>query len=200
MNSQRWWSGVILCGVLTGCGGQGVPVPTDRFHRLNVGAPTTVYATPPLAGIVEVDRFRAAGVLHDRAIVFVEHDNPNVLHQYHYQLWADPPTRMLQIVTVDYLREAHLANQVVTTGLGIEPAYTLTGDIKKLEHMVGNSSSVMVEIEFGLREHSDGSLVWVKRYSESMTVKDDKVGTATRAISEAVTKILTSLSADLVRQ
>jgi ABC-type uncharacterized transport system auxiliary subunit len=191
---------VILCGVLAGCAGEGVPVPTDRFHRLNVGAPATVYATPQLAGIVEVDRFRAAGVLHDRAIVFVEHDKPDVLHQYHYQLWSDPPTRMLQMVTVDYLREAHLANQVVTTDLGSEPTYTLTGDIKKLEHIVGNSSSVAVEIEFGLRAHRDGSLVWVKRYSESMTVKDDKVGTATRAISEAVTKILTNLSADLAGQ
>jgi hypothetical protein len=32
-----------------------------------------------------------------------------------------------------------------------------------------------------------------------MTVKDDTVGSATRAISEAVAEILTSLSADLAR-
>jgi ABC-type uncharacterized transport system auxiliary subunit len=76
----------------------------------------------------------------------------------------------------------------------------LTGDIKKLEHIVGNSSSVVVELEFGLREHRDGSLVWVKTYTASMTVKDDRVGTATRAMSEAVAEILTSLSADLARQ
>ncbi len=200
MTSRSWCSSVILCGVLAGCGGQGVPVPTDRFHRLIVGAPATVYETPQLAGIVEVDRFHAAGVLQDRAIVFVEHDNPNVLHQYRYQLWADPPTRRLQMVTVDYLREAHLADQVVTTGLRIVPTYTLTGDIKKLEHIVGNSSSVVVELEFGLRKQRDGSLVWVKSYTASRTVKDDKVGSATRAISEALAEILTGLSADLVRQ
>jgi ABC-type uncharacterized transport system auxiliary subunit len=201
MRAHRLWcSGVILCSVLAGCGEQGVPVPTDRFHRLIVGAPATVYETPQLAGIVEVDRFDAAGVLQDRAIVFVENDNPNVLHQYRYQLWADPPTRMLQTATVDYLREARLADQVVTTDLRIVPTYTLTGDIKKLEHIVGNSSSVVVELEFGLRKHRDGSLVWVKSYTASMTVKDDKVGTATRAISKAVAEILTSLSADLARQ
>ena len=200
MISARWCSGVILCSVLAGCGEQGVPVPTDRFHRLIVGPPATVHETPQLAGIVEVDRFHAAGVLQDRAIVFVENDNPNVLHQYHYQLWADSPTRMLQMATVDYLREARLADQVVTTGLRIVPTYTLTGDIKKLEHIVGNSSSVVVELEFWLREHRDGSLVWVKTYTASMTVKDDRVGTATRAMSEAVAEILTSLSADLARQ
>jgi len=185
--------------VLAGCGEQGVPVPSDRFHRLDIGGPATVYQTPQLAGVVEVDRFHAAGVLQDRAIVFVEHDNPNVMHQYNYHLWADSPTRMLQMATVDYLREAQLADQVVTTGLRIEPTYTLIGGIKKLEHVVGNSSSVVVELEFGLRERRDGSLVWVKSYTADMTVKDDSVATATRAISEAVEEILSNLSADLAR-
>ena len=185
--------------MLAGCSEQGVPVPSDRFYRLDVGGPATVYQTPQLAGIVEVDRFRAAGVLQDRAIVFVEYGNPNVMHQYNYHLWADSPTRMLQIATVDYLREAHLADQVVTTALRVQPTYTLIGDIKKLEHVVGNSSSVVVELEFGLRENRDGSLVWVKSYTTTMTVKDDKVATATRAISEAVEEILTNLSADLAR-
>jgi cholesterol transport system auxiliary component len=200
LNSRRWWSIAILYSVLTACAGQGVPVPSDRFHRLIVGAPTTVYEMPRLAGAMEVDRFRATGVLQDRAIVFVERDRPNVLRQYDYQRWADPPTRMLQMATVDYLREARVAGQVVATGLLIDPTYTLTGEIKKLEHVVGNSSSVVIELEFGLLEHTDGSLVWVKSYATSRKVKDDTVAAATRAISEAVEEILTRLSADLARR
>jgi len=200
LNSRRWWSLAILYSVLTGCAEPGVPVPSDRFHRLTVGAPTTVYETPRLAGAMEVDRFRATGVLQDRAIVFVESDNPNVLRQYDYQRWADPPTRMLQTVTVDYLREARVADQVVATGLRVDPAYTLIGDIKKLEHVVGNSSSVVVELEFGLRERRGGGLVWAKSYTTSRKVKDDSVAAATRAISEAVEEILTNLSADLARR
>ena len=196
---RRWWSGAILCAVLTGCGGQDASVPAERFHRLIVGAPTTVYDPPRLVGALEVDRFHAVGVLQDRAIIFIEHDNPNVLRQYDYQLWADPPTRLLQIATVDYLRDAQLADQVVTTGLRTDPTYTLVGDIKKLEHVVGNSSSVVVELEFGLREHRDGSLVWMKSYTASRSVKDDSVAAATRAISDAVEAILTSLSADLAK-
>ena len=199
MISRHLWSGAIIAGVLVGCGGEGVPVPSDRFHRLTVGAPTTVYQAPQLAGIVEVDRFNAAGVLQDRAIIFIEHENPNVMHQYYYHLWADPPTRMLQIATVDYLRAANLADQVVKTGLRIEPTYTLTGDIKRLEHVVGNSSSVLVELEFGLREHEDGKLVWVKDYTVNKAVESDSVAAATRAIGEAIEEILGSLSADLAR-
>ena len=174
-------------------------MPSDRYHRLTAGAPATVYETPRLTGTMEVERFHAAGVLQDRAIIFVEHDNPNVLQQYHYHLWADPPTRMLQMATVDYLRESHLADQVVTADLRIDPTYTLIGDIKKLEHVVGNSSKVLVELEFGLREHKDGSLVWVKGYTVKKEVKDDSVAAATRAFSEAIDEILTSLSADLAR-
>jgi ABC-type uncharacterized transport system auxiliary subunit len=200
LNSRRWWLVAILYGLLTACAEPGVPVPSDRFHRLIVGAPSTVYEMPRLAGAMEIDRFRATGVLQGRGIIFVERDSPNVLHQYDYQRWADPPTRMLQMVTVDYLREARVADQVVATGLRIDPTYTLIGDIKKLEHVVGNSSSVVVELEFGLREHRDGSLVWVKTYTTSRTVKDDSVAAATRAISEAVEEILTSLSADLARR
>ncbi len=175
-------------------------MPAERFHRLIVGPPTTVYDTPRLAGALEVDRFHAAGILQDRAIIFIEHDNPNVLRQYDYQLWADPPTRLLQVVTVDYLRDAQLADQVVATGLRTDPSYTLMGDIKKLEHVVGNSSSVVVELEFGLREHRDGNLVWVKSYTAIRTVKESTVAGATRAISKAIEEILSSLSADLARR
>jgi cholesterol transport system auxiliary component len=200
LNSRYWWSGAILASALAGCGGEGVPVPSDRFHRLTVGEPATVYETPQLEGTVEVDRFNAAGVLQDRAIIFIEHDNPNVMHQYHYHLWSDPPTRMLQIATVDYLRAAHMADQVVKTGRRIIPAYTLTGDIKRLEHVVGNSSSVLVELEFGLRGHKDGNLVWVKSYTVNKAVDDDSVETATRAIGEAVEEILASLSVDLAKR
>ena len=151
MNSRRWWSVAILYSVLAGCAEQGAPVPSDRFHRLIVGAPTTVYDSPRLAGTMEVDRFRANSILQDRPIIFVERDNPNVMRQYDYQLWADPPTRMLQMVTVDYLRQTRLADRVVATGLRIVPTYTLIGDIKKLEQVLGNSSSILVELEFGLR-------------------------------------------------
>ncbi len=174
-------------------------MPSDRYHRLTAAAPATVYETPKLTGTMEVERFHAPDVLQDRAIIFVEHDNPNVLHQYRYQLWAEPPTRMLQVATVDYLREARLADQVVMTGLRIDPTYTLIGDIKKLEHVVGNSSSVVVELEFGLREHKDGSVVWVKGYTVRKEVKDNSVAAATVAISVAVDEILASLSSDLAR-
>lgn len=190
----------MLCGILAGCGGQGVPVPSDRFHRLSVGAPSTVYQTPSLAGTVEVERFLADGVLQDRAIVFVEHDNPNVLQQYQYQLWAEPPTRMLQAATVEYLREAHVADQVVDSDVRVEPSYTLTGEIKKLEHVRGNSSSVLVELEYRLQDYRRGDLVWVKTYRVGKAARDASVAAATDAIGQAVADVLAMLSDDLARR
>jgi ABC-type uncharacterized transport system auxiliary subunit len=191
---------MVLVGVVAGCGEQGVPVPSDRFHRLSIGAPATVYQKPPVAGTLEVVRFSAIDVLEDRAIVFTEKDSPDVLHQYHYQLWADAPPHMLQVATVDYLRQARLADQVVTTGRGIVPTYTLRGDIKKLEHVVGGSSSVVVELEFALREHKSGNVVWVKSYTANKAAKNDSVGAATRAFSQAVQEILSNLTAELARR
>lgn len=200
MNNGYWWLALVLSGMLAGCGESGVPVPSDQFHRLTVGAPAVVYEKPRIPGVLEVDRFRASEVLQDRAIVFVEHDSPNVLHQYYYQLWVDEPTRMLQTATIDYLREAHLADQIVGTGLRIVPAYTLSGEIKKLEHDVGNPSGVAVALEFSLREHKSGNMVWMKSYNADRTVSDSSVAAATRAISEAVQEILGNLSMDLARR
>jgi cholesterol transport system auxiliary component len=186
--------------MLAACGESGVPVPSDQFHRLSVGAPAVVYEKARIPGVLEVDRFRASDVLQDRAIVFVERDSPNVLHQYYYQLWADEPTRMLQAATIDYLREAHLADQVVGSGLRVVPAYTLSGEIKKLEHDLGSPSGVAVALEFSLREHKSGALVWMKSYNADRAVPNSSVAAATRAISEAVQEILGSLSMDLARR
>lgn len=200
MTSLGRWAVVLVAAALAGCGEQGVPVPTDRFHRLAVAGPESVYTSPRLHGILEVERFDAAGVLQGRQIIFVEHDSPNVLHEYHYHLWVDPPTRLLQNVTADYLREANLADQVIVAGLRIEPNYTLAGEIRQLEHVVGNSARVSVELEFRLRKNETDSLVWAKTYKATRDVADDTVGSATRAMAEAVAEILTRLSADLGRQ
>lgn len=197
MSSRSLGSAVVLCTILVGCGGQGAPVPTDRFYRLNVAAPSAVFETPKLAGTLEVDRFKASGVLQDRAIVFVEQGYPNVMQQYQYQLWEDPPTLMLETATVEYLRSTHLADQVVTAGLRIEPSYTLTADIRKLEHVVGSSSSVRVEIEYRLRDYRRGDLVWVKTYKVAKAARDASVVAATEAIGDAVGEILANLTTDL---
>ena len=42
--------------------------------------------------------------------------------------------------------------------------------------------------------------MWVKSYKATRAVKDDTVGAATQAMSEAVQEILTELSADLARR
>ena len=65
-SSRSRWAAVLVCAALVGCGEQGVPVPTDRFHRLTVEGPTGVYEAPRLEGILEVERFNAAGVLQGR--------------------------------------------------------------------------------------------------------------------------------------
>ena len=72
MNSRQLWTVAVLCAGLAGCGQQGVPVPTDRFHRLMIESPATVYPTPRLPGVLEVERFSADGVLQGRSIIFVD--------------------------------------------------------------------------------------------------------------------------------
>ena len=197
MSSRLGLAGAALCTLLVGCGQQPVAVPKDHFYRLSITPSASVVRAEKLEGVVQVDRFGADGLFQDRAIVYAHSDTPNVLHQYRYHFWTEAPTRMLQNVTVQYLRSAHLADQIVTPEHRTDASFTLSGDIRKLEHIVGNSSRVLVEIEYGLRRNSDGSLVWLKDYRVSKVIADEHVSGATQAISQAMSEILSELIADI---
>jgi ABC-type uncharacterized transport system auxiliary subunit len=150
-----------------------------------------------LEGTLEVQRFDADGVLQDRAIVYAASTAPDVLFQHRYQFWTDTPSRMLQDVAVNYLRSMGIALQIVTPEHRIQPNYTLSGNIKRMEHLVGESPAVSVEIEFGLRRESDGTMLWLDDYRVSKEVASDDVALATVAISEAVAEILAALLEDI---
>lgn len=191
------WLGPALTGVLVACGGQPVSVPQEQFHRLTVASPAPGIKGRILDGTLQVQRFAADGVLQDRAIVYAVSTSPDVLYQHRYQLWTDTPSHMLQNVTVSYLRSAGIASQIVTPEHRVQPDYTLSGHIRRMEHMVGEAPGVAVEIEFNLRRESDGRMLLLQDYRVAKVVSNDDVGLATRAISEAVTEILATLLEDI---
>lgn len=189
-----------LAGVaLAGCTQQPVSVQAEQYYRLTITRDSGAPIDGALGGTLEVERFLADGLLSDRAIAYARAGEPDVLHQYRYHFWSDPPTRMLQQATADYLRSARVASSVVMPELRVQADYSLICHVRRLEQVVGSPSRVLVGLEFALRRNRDGELVLQDSYQVTRTVEDASVGAAVGAMSVAVQEILAALLDDITR-
>jgi ABC-type uncharacterized transport system auxiliary subunit len=170
-------------------------VPDDRFYRVSLPEAASRGSTQ-LPGVLVVNRFLADGLISERPMVYGPVESPNQLRQYHYDYWVEPPTRMLQEELVRYLRSAGLAEKTVTPELRIRPDFELSGKVRRLEHLRGGPSRVVVDIEFVLRS-GRGGLLWVDEYHSEVEVGDSQVPTAVGAFDQAVAEIYASLLSDL---
>lgn len=187
----------VVAALVSGCGATTEAPPRDSFYRLDVAAPEALRADALLDGPLIVKRFGADGTVGQRPIVYADASSRHALHQYNYHLWADPPPRMVQELTVDMLRGAGVAEPVVTPEVRVQADYELTGKIKLLEHLRGEESSVEVRLEFHLHRLRDGELLLVQDYEVSRAAADASVTEATRAMNEALGEIYTRLVADI---
>lgn len=172
-------------------------IPPDRYYRIVVDTPEAAPAQPRLDGPLEVDRPAADGLLGARPIVYAETARPNELQAYSYDFWSEPPALMLQSELVSYLRTAGVADMVVTPGLRVNADYRLSGRLRRLEHLVGEPSKVLVEIEFAMRDNRRGRIILLKTYRAEAIPVDTTLPAAVDAFGQAFTAIAARLTADL---
>lgn len=172
------------------------PLPEDQYFRLHAAAPPALGA-PRLPGALVVKRFAADGLLSQRALVYARSDAPQALYQYHYHLWADTPTAMLQQVFAGALREARVADQVVTPSMGVGAGHALAGRIVRLEHLLGEPAGVVVELELAVFDDRAHELIMLRTYRLQLDVPGPGVGAAVSAMNDALTRIVARFVADL---
>jgi ABC-type uncharacterized transport system auxiliary subunit len=188
--------GLTLAAVaaLAGCAQQ--KIPQDSFYRLSNSASVSP-AGAPLDGTLVVPRFLSDGLLSERPVVFALNNSPQRLQQYNYHFWVESPSRMIQELTVDYLRKANLAPRVVTPEFRTPGDYELTGKIKRFEQVQGRPPRAVVTLEFGLYRVRDGHLLHLESYEKSIPLNDEDVSRATVAMGVAVQQILAGLVQDI---
>lgn len=192
---KRYLPIFLSVAMLAGCGQQS-KVPQDSFYRLTAPASLAPSATG-LDGVLVVSRFLADGLLSERPLVYARPASPEKLQQYNYHFWVESPARMLQELTVDYLRKAAAAPMVVTPELRAAAAYELIGKIKRLEQVRGDDPRAVVSLEFGLYRIKDGSLILLRSYDKSVALNGDDVSAAAAAMSDAVSEVLANLVRDI---
>lgn len=165
------------------------PVPKDNFYRLHIGSPKQVYDKPLLSGTIEVQRFSADGLLANRPIVYADSQRPHLLNEYHYHFWSEPPPVMIRDQLVDYLRAAKTSKQIVTPELRVNSAVTISGKIKRFEHIRGNGAHAAVELELAARNKKSGDLLYLGTYGVKTPVGGGDVASAVESINRSVREI-----------
>jgi len=166
------------------------PLPKDHYYRLGGIVNDIGSLGSPLNGILEVERFQADGLVGGRSILFTEAGKEQEVQEYHYHLWTEGPTSLIQDSLIAYLRDVKVAKSIVTPEMRLTPDHAISGRIRHLERIIGGKQpKVLVELEIGLKNIADDRLVFIESYSQEVTHKDENVSTAVAAMNQAVASI-----------
>ena len=114
-----------------------------------------------------------------------------------YHLWADSPERMLQQQLAEFLRAAHVADQVATPDVGAEPNWIAGGTLRRLDVVGGSAPAADVELELWLRDAGGRTPPFRQTYRVERPAGGDGMEAAVRALSEAVGAAFEAFLADL---
>ena len=175
------------------------PVPEDAFYRLEVSSPHPTQNAPLLAGILEIDPFRADPLTGGRAMLYRGANAPTRVHRLPYTFWMDAPAAMLQLEVAEYLRTAGVSEHVVTPSARTNAQYALAGTIIRLEQIRGEAPAVVIELELSVVERRSRELLFHGTYREEVSATGRDVVHAADAFGRALGSILDRFVADLVR-
>lgn len=151
-------------------------------------------------GVLSVAQFEAEGLLRERPLLYSTTGSAYEMQQHDYHYWMDPPTRMLQLQLVDYLRASGLAQSVVTPDLRIKADYEVSGRIRRLERLLGGGPArVVAELELSLVARANNGLLVIGTYSAEAIAGDDGVESSVLALNQALGQVFGRFLADASR-
>jgi ABC-type uncharacterized transport system auxiliary subunit len=183
---------VVILATVAVVGCTAPEVPSDHFYRLSFEPAPTPSNTTVLYGGILVDRPVADGLIGNRAIIYVS-GAPTVLETFSYHFWAAPPANMIQNLLVRCLRAGALTDEVVTPEQRVETRYTLFSELQRMEMHTGQTRSVVLSLDMGLRDDKQKQLLMSQTYQAEGIPADSSVGAAAEALSGAFSTICRQL-------
>jgi cholesterol transport system auxiliary component len=188
---------LLLCLLLTACA-SAPGIPETSYFRLPARSVPAPAPSPPLAGALVVDTFLADGVHSDQSLLYSLDPDGERLRAYHYQLWVDPPTRMLQRRLIATLRDAGVAG-VVAERLPPEALrWRVSGRIEAFERL-RRPDGWHVQVVLQLRLDDGGRSLprLLREYRRERPAGGESVRDSVRALGAAVDEIYAEFIADL---
>ena len=183
---------------LTGCAGA-PGIPETTYFRLPPRAKVAPQPTPPLPWPIVVDTLIADGLYSDQAIIYSLDPQGARLRAYHYQLWVDPPVRLLQRRLIGTLRDARVAPLVADRLPTQTQALRIEGRIERFERVkldAGYKVAVALSLRADVRDGKPPLVL--KEYSRELPTSGDTVRDSVDAIAKALDEIYAEFVADLV--
>lgn len=173
------------------------PAPVDRVYRLPVPPPEQSRPAPLLPGTLEVERPTGDHLTRERAILSAQAGRSTEVRPYPYDLWSDSPTLLVQRALADYLREARVAERVVTPEAGVHEDWTVTGHLSRLDQLADEPPRVLVELELRLTDVGGRRLALQRSYRVERPADAAGVEAAVRAMGAAVASVFERFVADI---
>jgi ABC-type uncharacterized transport system auxiliary subunit len=172
-------------------------VPDFTYYRLP--RPEPLEAAPkPLFGDIVVDVFAADGLYGDQALIYATDPAAQELRQYHYQLWTDPPTRVLQRRMIEQLRKTNVAGVITDELPASRPAIRISGIILRFDRAPNETGGFTATVALKLRADDESGIPLLDDYYRAEKPAADTTMRATvDAYGAALDQVFAAFYADL---
>jgi len=196
--SVAWWRVVLpLLSVLVLSACASDPIPEVTYFRLPPPAPVQSRTVAALDEPIVVDVFLADGLHGEQAILYQTSPGSGI-KAYHYQLWNDPPVRMLQRRLIRRLRDAGVSALVtdrLSTNLNAVRISAVLESFERVRNGEGWDVSVGLEMRV---DRGDAPLPQLlKSYSATVPAESATIQAAVRAFAVAVDQVFGEFTHDL---
>lgn len=188
---------IVAAGALTLSACDVPTVPDFTYYRLPRATPLKSMETP-LFGDIVVDTFAADGLYGDQALVYSLDPAAQQLRQYHYQLWTDPPARVLQRRLLEQLRDANVATRVTDELPASHPAVRISGTILRFDRSPNASGGFTATVALKLRADDDKGMPMLDDYYRAeLPAAGNDVKATVDAYGAALDKVFAEFYLDL---
>lgn len=187
---------LLLTLALNGCGSSG-PARSDSYYRLDLSS-SDQKASHHYPGTILVSKLDGRGFAGDRAMIFRDASKQDQVQRYTYHLWAEAPPLSLQDLMARRLREANIADFVVTPTQRVRADLIIAGTLFRMEHHpYDQPPGVVVDLELGVVRADRREPLFLKRYSSTQDATDEQISSAIPAFNRAVAAIFSEFLRDL---
>ncbi|HET9484674.1 MAG TPA: ABC-type transport auxiliary lipoprotein family protein [Xanthomonadales bacterium] len=185
-----------FAAALAGC--ESAPIPDVAHYRLPTQPKLEPAGTPLYPDPFVVDVFLADGLHSEQSILYqTTPDGP--VKAYHYQLWNDPPVRLLQRRLIRRMRNENVA-PLVTDRLPVSlHALRVSGLIERFERVKGADEawSVAVRVEMRVDRGERELPLLLETYDVVEPADGESIQATVRAFARALDEVNARFVADL---
>lgn len=171
-------------------------VPDQAYYRMPPVAAVAAASTRSALPIV-VEPYRANGVYNDQAILYATRPDGGI-KAYHYQLWDEAPSTLLQKRLIAELRARGAADLVAARLPAALPALRIGGQIEQFERVRGAEGwFVRVRMELHVERDAQSAPLLLQSYAAEVAADTDTIQSSVRAFARAIDQCHAAFWSDL---